>query len=114
MPPRVSIALRMGLLACADFFGEFASKEYTKMLVSRKNLPLIHFVPAETPAGLHMFEAFHESVVFPRAAALRRELLEPLAEQGVKGLMLRLGQEAGLFDELFVGAERDILHAKIV
>ena len=36
------------------FLGARASKEYTKMFVSRKNLPLIQLVPAEAAAGLNM------------------------------------------------------------
>jgi len=40
MPLRVSIALLISFLDSAAFFGELASKEVTKMFVSRKNLAL--------------------------------------------------------------------------
>jgi hypothetical protein len=45
MPPRVSLALLISFLACAAFFGELVSNEYTKMLVSRNYLPFIHLAP---------------------------------------------------------------------
>jgi hypothetical protein len=38
-----------------------------------------------------MLQAFHQSVVFLRAAALCGELFEPLAEHSVEGLVLGLG-----------------------
>jgi hypothetical protein len=62
MPPRVSIALLISLLACAALFGELGSKEDTKVFVSRKNRSLIHFVPAEALPRLDMLQALHQSV----------------------------------------------------
>jgi hypothetical protein len=54
MPLRVWIALLISFLDSVAFFGELASKEYTKMFVSRKNLALIHLVPPEAPSRLYM------------------------------------------------------------
>jgi hypothetical protein len=51
--------LLISFLACAAFFGELLSKEYTKMFVSRKNLPLIHVFPTEAATRLYMLQAFH-------------------------------------------------------
>src|SRR5882762_10602130 len=102
MPPRVSIALLISFLACTAFFGELASKEYTKMFVSRKNLPLIHLFPAEAPPRLYMLQALHQSVELLRAAALCRELFQPLAEHSIERLMLGFGQQARLLNQLFI------------
>jgi hypothetical protein len=88
-------------VACDAFFGEFASKEYTKMFVSRKNLPLIHLVPAEAPPCMYMLQAFHQRVELLRAAALCRKLFQPLTEHGVQRLMLPC-QQARLLDQLFI------------
>src|ERR1700738_484359 len=94
MPPRVSIALLISFLACAAFFGELASKEYTKMFVSRKNLPFIHLVPAEAPPCLYMLQSLHQSVELLRAAAPCCKLFQPFAEHSIGRLRLRFGQRA--------------------
>src|SRR5437879_11751407 len=96
MPPRVSIALLINFLACAAFFGELASKEYTKMFVSRKNLPFIHLVPIEAPPRLYMLQSLHQSVELLRATASCCALLQPSAEHSVERRMLRCGQTARL------------------
>ena len=71
------------------------------MLVSRKNLPLIHLFPAEAPPRLYMLQALSiKASELLRAAALCRELLQPLAEHSVERLMLGLGQQARLLDQL--------------
>jgi hypothetical protein len=69
-----------------------------KILVSRKNLPLIHFVPVETPAGLHMLQPFHEGVKFLASAVLSGKLLEPRTKQGVERFMLGFCELPGLLD----------------
>jgi hypothetical protein len=80
------------------------------MLVSRKNLPLIHFVPCEAATGANVTEALHQGFVGLRFSVLRGELEKPFAEEGVEGLVLGLSQRASLFNEVLVGAESDILH----
>src|SRR6266853_3735379 len=102
------MALLMSLLALAALPGERASNEYTKISVSRKNLPLIHFVPVETPADLHMLQPFHESVEFLASAVLSGKLLEPLTTQGVDRFMLGFCQHPGLLDYMLVGAKSDV------
>ena len=42
------------------------------------------------------------------------ELLEPFPEGVIEGAVLRAGDRAGLFDEVFVGAEGDVLHENSV
>ena len=64
----------------------------------RKNLELIHFMSAETPPGLHVFEATHQKVVPLGAAASNRELFEPFAEHGVERSIARFGRQARLLD----------------
>src|SRR5437660_4100505 len=105
MPPRVWIALLISFLACAAFFGELASKEHTKMFVSRKNLPFIHLVPAEAPPRLYMLQSFHQSVELLRATASCCKLFQPFAEHSVKRLMLRFGQKARLLNQLLIRTE---------
>src|SRR5580692_10332047 len=114
MPPRVSIALLISFLACAAFFGELASKEYTKMLVSRKNLPFIHLVPTEAPPRLYMLQSLHQSVELLRAAASRCKLFQPFAEHSIERLMLRFGQKARLLNQLLICTERNVFHTKAV
>src|SRR4030095_12180692 len=110
MPPRVSIALLISFLACAAFFGELASKEYTKMFVSRKNLPLIHLFPAEASPRLHMLQALHQCIEFLRTAALCRKLFQPFGEYSIERLMLGFGEQARLFNQLLICTERNVLH----
>ena|SRR5438445_4784042 len=114
MPPRVWIALLISFLACAAFFGELASKEHTKMFVSRKNLPFIHLVPAEAPARLYMLQSLHQSVELLRAAASCCKLFQPFAEHGIERLTLRFGQQARLLNQLVIGTEGNVFHTRTV
>lgn len=114
MPPRVSIALLISFLACRAFFGELASKEYTKMFVSRKNLPFIQLVPTEAPSRLYMLQSLHQGVELLRAAASCCELFQPFAEHSIERLMLRLGQQTRLLNQLLIRTEGYVLHTKTV
>src|SRR5438132_4840297 len=114
MPARVSIALLISFLACAAFFGELASKEYTKMFVSRQNLPFIHLVPTEAPPRLYMLQSLHQSVELLRATASCCELLQPFAEHSIERLMLRFGQQARLLNQLLICTEGNVFHTKTV
>ena len=78
------------------------SKEYTKIFVSRKNLPLIHFVAAKASPRLYMLQAFHQSIEFQRTAGLCSELFQPLTERGVKHPMPGFGQQARLLNQLLI------------
>jgi hypothetical protein len=80
------------------------------MFVSRKNLALIHFVPAEAPSCLYMLQAFHQRIKLLRAAALCRKLFQPLSEHGVQRFMLGFGQQARLLDQLFIRTKGDVFH----
>src|ERR1700737_2937784 len=114
MPARVSIALLMSFFACAAFFGELVSKEYTKMFVSRKNLPFIHLVPAEAPPRLHMLQSLHQGGELLRAATSCCKLFQPFAEHSIERLMLRFGQQARLLNQLLICTKGNVLHTKIV
>jgi hypothetical protein len=114
MPPPVSIALLINFLACAAFFGELASNEYTKMFVSRKNLPFIHLVPTKAPSRLYMLQSLHESIELLRAAPLCCKFFQPFAEHGIQSLVLRFGQQARFFDQLFIYTKGNVLHTKTV
>lgn len=58
------------------------------MLVSRKNLPLIHFVTAEVPPCFDMVQSPHERFDFFGIPSLGRELKQPLAEDIIQRLSL--------------------------
>ena len=114
MPPPVAIAFLISFLDCAAFFGELASNEYTKMFVSRKNLPFIHLVPTKAPPRLYMLQSLHKSVEFLRAAALCRKLFQPFAEHGIERLVLRFGQQARLLNQLLIGTKGNVFHTEVV
>ena len=84
------------------------------MLVSRKNLPFIHFVPAEAPPRLYMFQSLHQSVELLRTPAACCKLFQPFAEHSIERLMLRFGQEPRLLNQLLIGTEGNVFHTKIV
>ncbi len=48
--------------------GALRSNEYTKMFVSRKNLPFIHLIPREAAAGIDMAQPLHERFNIPSRA----------------------------------------------
>jgi hypothetical protein len=54
--------------------------QYRKKLGSKRNLGLIHLIPAETPPGLYMFESFHLGVVLLHDMPLSLEPFQPIAE----------------------------------
>jgi hypothetical protein len=78
--------------------------------VSRKNLPLIHFVPAEAATGADVTQALHQGFVGLSLAMLSRQLVKPLAEESVESFVLGLGERASLFDEVLVGAKSYVFH----
>src|SRR6266852_1842927 len=104
MPARVSMALRMSFAARTAFFGVLPSNEYTKTLVSRKNLSLIHLVPAEAPPCLHVLEPFHKRVELLGVAGFRRQSFQPLAKKCIQRFVLRFSQQPRLFDQLLIRA----------
>jgi hypothetical protein len=57
-----------------------------------------------------MTETLHQGFVGLSFAVLGGELEEPLAEERIEGLVLGLGEGAGLLDKVFVGAKSDIFH----
>src|SRR5271169_183428 len=114
MPLRVSIARLISFLASTAFFGELASKEYTKMFVSRKNLALIRLVPAEASPRLYMLQALHQSVELLYAAASCCKLFQPFAEHRVERFMLGFGQQARLLNQLLIRTQGNVFHTKSV
>src|SRR5271165_2760153 len=84
------------------------------MLVSRKNLSLIHFVPAEAAASGDVAKSSHEGVYFLPIARLGSELQQPFSKCRVERPPLGTGHLTGLFNEVFVGTEGDVLHTKSV
>src|SRR5579864_5067261 len=85
------------------------------MLVSRKNLSLIHLIAGVRPVGSdRAAEPFHEGIVFFRFSGLLCKLDEPFAESLIERPLLGSSEVASPFDEVFVGTEGDILHTKRV
>jgi len=86
------------------------------MFVSMKErLPsLIHLFPSEASTCVDVLQPLHEGVESLRVSGARGELFEPFAKSCVERSSLGLGDEPGAFDEVFVGAEGDIFHAKKV
>src|SRR5258707_3276846 len=85
-----------------------------KMLVSRKNLPLIHFVRGVGSSGSHMSQAAHKRAHSRPASRLRRILLQPLAEGRIQGLMPRPRYEACLLNQALISTQSYIFHTVIV
>jgi len=54
------------------------------MFVSRKNLSLIQFVPAEVPSRIDMLEVFHQPIETLGVSRALCELSEPFAERRVQ------------------------------
>lgn len=52
----------------------------------------------------------HEGVHFLRFPRLRGELQQPLTESGIWGFALCPHHWTGLFNQIFVGTERNIFH----
>ena len=84
------------------------------MFVSRKNLPLIHLVPAEASPRLDMLQAFHSRVELLRAPALGCKLFQPFAKHGIERLMPGFGQQTRLLNQLLICAESNVFHTTTV
>jgi len=74
------------------------------MFVSRKNLPLIHFVPSEFAASINMAKPWHQGIILGASSRSRRELFEPFAKSSIECLSLRTGNSAGFLDQALVSA----------
>jgi len=80
------------------------------MLVSRKNLSLIHFVAGKSAPGPDMSKALHQRVVLLVAPGLGGELLEPFAKSAIQRLTPSASDGAGPFDQILVRAQGNVLH----
>src|SRR5271157_4758618 len=80
------------------------------MLVSRKNLTLIHFIPAEVAASVDMTKASHECVHLLPIAGLSGKLQQPFPEGCVEGPALRAGHQPCLLNQVLIGTESNVLH----
>lgn len=63
---------------------------------------------------MHMRQFRHECVIIGGRAVLRNVFPEPLAKRGIQRLMLRASDVTGLFDQLTVGGQGNILHENSV
>jgi hypothetical protein len=98
------------------FLGELASKEFTEMFVSRKNLPLIHLVPTEPRLPCTCFK---------RVINASNSCVPPLCAVNCSGHSRNMAfnvlywdlahkPQAPLLDQLFISTEGDVFHAWIV
>src|SRR5216684_1647894 len=85
-----------------------------KILVSRKNLPLIHLVPGVGSVRADMAETPHQRIDSGASSRLCRILLQPLAEGRIQSLVLRPRHQTGLLDQALVRTQSYILHTVTV
>ena len=57
-----------------------------------------------------MAESLHQNIHVSRGSLARGELNEPLPESGVQRRLARTSDQTRLFDQVLIGAERDVLH----
>ncbi len=74
------------------------------MLVSMKKLSFIHLFASEFAASVDVAETTHQSAIGLDVTLAGRVGFEPFAEGGVECFAFGLGNLAGLFDEVWVGA----------
>jgi hypothetical protein len=67
------------------------------MLVSRKNLSLIHFVAGKSAPSPDMSKTLHQRVVLLVAPGLGGELLEPFAKSSIQRLTPSASDGSGPF-----------------
>ena len=84
------------------------------MFVSRKNLSLIQFVPAEAPARIDVLQAVHQRIEALGVTRALRELRKPFPEGFVQGSALPARNQARPLDQVLVGAQGYVLHTKTV
>jgi len=61
------------------------------MLVSRKNLPLIHLVSGKRSRRTHMTQTLHKRIHGSASAGLCRVLFQPLPESSIESFVLGPG-----------------------
>src|ERR1700757_3237674 len=84
------------------------------MLVSRKNLSLIHLVAVEPAPGFDVLKPLHQRVILCPTSRLRRKLFEPFAKGDIQGFVTGASYRPGLFDQVLIRAERNVLHTSSV
>src|ERR1039458_1135582 len=114
IPSPVSAARRMSCEAFFALAGAAASKVYAKMLVSRRNLPLIHFFPRIGAGGAHVSQTAHQRIHGGATTRLRCVLLQPLAEGRVQRRVPRLRNQPRLLNQALFRTESDVLHTAVV
>src|SRR5205807_3517880 len=102
IPFRIATASRISCAARRAFAGELLSKEYTKIFVSRKNLPLIHLIPAKAAPCINVPQTLHQRIHFLRATGLTCKLDQPFAKGSIESLTLRTRSESRLFNKFFI------------
>lgn len=81
-----------------------------KMLVSRKNLQLIHLVPGVGSVRTERAESSHQRIDSGASSRLRRILLQPLTEGRIQSLMPSPCYEACLLDQALISTQSYIFH----
>ena len=81
-----------------------------RRFVSRKNLPLVHLLPAEAAAGIHMAQPLHQGRYISGISCPSGQVKKPVAEDRTKGRVPSSGNESCLFDQFFIRSQCDFLH----
>ena len=97
------------VLGVQDAVVGFEGGGYDEGVIPRE-LSFIHFVTSEFTARIDVGETAHQCAVSVDVTLAARVGFEPFAEGGVESLAFRLGNLAGQFNEVGVGAQRDVLH----
>jgi len=84
------------------------------MLVSRKNLSLIHLVAGEPASGFDVLKPLHQRVILCPTSRLRRKLFEPFAKDDIQCFVTGASYRPSLFDQVRVRAERNVPHTSSV
>ncbi len=66
------------------------------------------------PAGIHRSQLSHQRIEALHVAIARYVMFQPLSECCVEGATLPLRNGTSLFDQIFIRAQCDVLHTKIV
>ena len=76
----------------------------------KKNLPFIHFIPAESTAGGDVAKSPHQGIDLLPIAGLSGELQQPFPKSRVERPPLGAGDLPGLLNEVVIGTKSNVLH----
>ena len=107
---------QFGLAGCTVVKGinEDIGVEEEAGILLGDHLSGIHLVASEFSVAVYVVQLLHEDVEALFVSRACGEVRKPFAKGGVQRGVLGAGDGASLFDQVFVGAEGDIFHTRIV